>query len=304
MRPSLRSLVLAACAFGAASVHAQASSPAPAGAEELRRLCETVSMQPADGREFARRAECVLSGVLPSADRIGEARRLARAALKAEEPAGGLMLYLAFLQDPKNQALRDGKLDPEAYARLAARSLKDRTEQVEAIEGLGFAAGRNNAAAGMLLANYFHDTVAPGNLVRLAAIAAMLKHNGHQNAVLDRFAREADAIARAGNTHASPRSFLEAYRNAAAVASAGYGEQAGGKTCGDVQLASVSTGEIADAEYLPLTGKLVANTYLVRGHWSEFWTFRACGEEVPVKVSFRADGWGGSTSTAVHNKGG
>src|SRR5690606_7214433 len=99
----------------------------------------------------------------------------------------------AFLQDPKNQALRDGKVDPAAYERLAARSLKERTEQVEAIEGLGFAAGRNNPAAGMLLANYFHDTAAPGNLVRLAAIAAMLKRNGHQNAVIERFAREADA---------------------------------------------------------------------------------------------------------------
>ena len=65
----------------------------------------------------------------------------------------------------------------------------------------------------------------------------------------------------------------------------------------------MSSGEVQDAEYLPLEGNLVKDTYLVKGAWSEYWTFRACGEDVPLKVGFAADGWGGATSTVRYNKG-
>lgn len=310
MRLSFHLLLLAGLAL-AASVHAQpAPAPAPAApakpnaGEELRRLCETVSMHPADAREMARRAECILAGVLPVQDRIGEARMLARAAHKAGEPSGGLMLYLVYLQDPAYRAVRDGKVDAEVYQRLAARNGFERAEQIEAIEGLGFAAGRNHPAAGMLLANYFHDTVAPRNVSRMGAIAALLARNGEKNEIIDRFAREADVIARTGPTKASARSFLEAYRNAAATATAAFKEQKGGQSCASVELKSLSSGDVAGAAYLPLKGKLVADSYLVKGTWSELWNFHACGTEVPVNVTFQADGWGGTTSTATHHKGG
>jgi hypothetical protein len=289
-----------------AAATAQAQAPArPSAAEELRRLCATISMAPADGREMARRSECVLARVLPSTDRIGEARAYARAALAAGEPTGGLMLYLVFQSDPANQVMRDGKLDPEAYRRLAARSLAQRKDQVDAIEGLGFAAGKGDVAAGVLLAGYFHDTVAPRNVSRVGALAALLMRNGERNPVLERFAREADAVAKsAGHTKASVRSFLEAYQHASAAARQGYQDQSGGKSCEAATLQSVSSGDIHDAEYLPMKGTMVADTYLVRGKWTEFWTFRACDQEVPVKVSFEADGWGGSSSQSSHNKGG
>jgi hypothetical protein len=42
----------------------------------------------------------------------------------------------------------------------------------------------------------------------------------------------------------------------------------------------------------------------VHGEWPEYWTFSACGDDVPVKVTFAADGWGGASFAAVHNKGG
>ena len=296
----LRSLLLAAFSLAAAAAQAQAPAGKFDPAEELKRLCATVSMHPADGREMARRAECILSGVLPSQDPIGEARMLARAAWKAGEPSGGVMLYLVYLRDPAYQAVRGGKVDPEAYRRLAARSGFERTEQIEAIEALGFAAGKNHAAAGMLLANYFHDTVAPRNIARMGAIAALLMRNGVENPVVERFAREADAIARVGATKASARSFLEAYHNAAATAKAAYAAQAAGKACDKVDLKSLSSDEIEGAAYLPLRETLVSGSYLVKGTWSESWNFDACGEEVPVKVTFHADGWGGSTATTSH----
>jgi hypothetical protein len=305
MRAMLRRVLLAsALATGAAL--AQAPSPVPGAptAEELRQLCAAVPASPVAAADMARRAECILSGVLPSAQRIAEARALARAALQGGEPAGGLVLYLVFAADPSNQAGRDGRMEPETYRRLGARALAERAEQVEAIEGLGFAAGRNHPAAGMLLANYFHDTVAPRNVARTGAMADVLMRSGQKHPALDRYIREANAIARtAPATKASPRSFLEAYAIAVATAQGGYRAQGGSKACADVRLKSVSSGDIEGAEFLPLKGTLVADSYLVKGRWSEFWIFQACDQEVPVKVHFEADGWGGSVATASHNKG-
>jgi hypothetical protein len=64
----------------------------------------------------------------------------------------------------------------------------------------------------------------------------------------------------------------------------------------------VSTGELQDAEYLPLNGTMVAETYLVKGRWTENWTFQACERQVIVKLDFTADGWGGSTVDVSHRK--
>ena len=299
-RALLLPLLLAAACTAAAQAPGEANGKR---AQELRRLCELVSMNPADGREMARRAECVLSGVLPSTDRIGEARTLSRAALRAGEPSGGTMLYLTFQADPANQYVRDGKVDGEAYRRLAARSMQERQEQVDAIEGLGAAAGRNNIAAGILLAGYFHDTVAPRNVSRTGAMAALLRRLGEDGPLVQRFAREADAVAKAGPTKASVRAFMDTYPQALAAARAGYAAQTGGKTCEKPELQKVTSGDVHGAEFLPLRGNLVEDTYLVKGAWTESWFFHACGEEVPLKVNFVADGWGGATSSLRHAKG-
>ena len=292
--------------FLAAAAQAQAPSAPATAREELKRLCDTIAMTPADALEAARRAECVLSGVLFSPNRFEEARSLARWALARGEPAGGLMLYVAFQNDPANQSMREGHLDAEAYRKLAARTIAQRREQIEAIEGLGFAAGKRHPGAGPLLAAYFHDTVAPRNISRLGALAGLLRHGGDRSAVVERFAREADAIARsAPGTQASVRAFVAAYRDATAAAREGYRELTGGRSCApeQVQLKSVAADPIEGAEYLPLTGTLVADSYLLRGRWTEAWSFQACEQAVPVRVTFEADGWGGATSTVSYRKG-
>jgi hypothetical protein len=312
-RLHLAAALLAASLAAQAQAPAVPANPAPAAApardaakdaEELRKLCSTVAMAPADPLEAARRAECILSGALPSPNRLQEARALARSALMAGEPSGGLMLYLVFQNDPANQFVRDGKPDMEAYRKLAARRGMERREQVEAIDGLGFAASKGNVPASLLLLNYFHDTVAPRNVSRTGAMAALLLRNGERHPMVERFAREADAIARsAAGTKASVRAFLTAHQGALQAANAGFKEQAGGKSCDKLQLQSVSSTDVEAPQYLPLTNSFVKDTYLLRGKWSEFWTFQGCEQQVPVKVTFEADGWGGATSTAVHNKG-
>lgn len=299
-----RPLLLAAAVLASAAAHAQ-PAPATNAGDELRRMCSTVTLTPADGREMAKRSECVLAGVIPSSDRLGEARELARGALARGEPAGGLLLYLAFQDDPANQYVRDGQSDEQAYERLAARPVEQRGAQIEAIEGLGIAAGKNNRTAGMLLASYFHDTVAPMNVVRVDALTSLLMRGGDKPPVLERMAGEAAAIRRAGGaTKASVRAFFQAHQQAVLAAVTGYTAQAGSGSCTKPTLKSVSSGDIVGAEYLPLKGTLVADSYLMRGEWSEFWLFQGCGQEIPVTVSFSADGWGGSHFTAIHNKGG
>lgn len=315
---AVRALLLSTVFLAASALAQQAPAPSPAPAtsapaaprnaltpEDFKKLCNTISMAPADGRETARRAECVLTGVLPSPNRLAEARGLAKGAMAAGEPSGGLILFMAFQADPANQFLRDGKVDAEAYRKLGARTVAERQEQIDAIEALGFAAGRNHIGAAVMLAGYFHDTVAPRNVSRVGALTALVMRAGERSPLMERYAAEADTIARvAGNTKASVRAFLQTHQQAVAAARAGYQAQSGGKSCEKPQLKSVSSGEIEGAEYLPLQGTMVKDSYLMRGQWPEYWTFQACDQEVPVKVVFTADGWGGATSTVSHNKGG
>jgi hypothetical protein len=138
----------------------------------------------------------------------------------------------------------------------------------------------------VLLAGYFHQTVAPRNVARLGALSALLARNGEHGPIVERYAREADVIAKtAGSTKTSVRSFFETYQQAAPVARNAYAAQTGGKSCEKPELKSLSSGEIQGAEFLPLQGTLVKDSYLVKGQWTEFWTFQACDQEVPLRWS-------------------
>jgi hypothetical protein len=307
MRNALLPAFVAAALLPVLAVRAQA--PGAAGAQPdpaLVKACAALHADPATatGRDYAMLSQCVLTGAIPSQDRFGEARVLARKALALGEAGGGYMLYAIFSSDPANRYLRDGKVDMEKYRQLAQRTIEQRQDQVEAIEGLGVAAGKGSLPAGLLLATYFHETVAPGNVSRTRALAALLARSPDHPKILDDLQREAGAIEKtATTTKASVRTFLDAYQSALGAAQAGYKSQAGGKSCDRPTLKSVSSGALEDAQFLPLKGTLVAGSYLVKGSWSEFWTFDACGEEVPVVVKFQADGWGGATYAASYNKG-
>jgi hypothetical protein len=294
--------VLAATLFAARAAQAQAAPAQPD--EAMVKACAELPAAPEHGREYAMRAQCVLAGAIASQDRFGEARVLARKALALGEAGGGYMLYAIFQSDPANRYVRDGKVDMDKYQQLARRTIAQRGEQIEAIEGLGVAAGKGSMNAGLLLATYFHETLAPGNVSRTRAIAALLARTPQHPKLLDDLQREAGAIEKtATRTKASVRSFLDAFQSALSVAAAGYKSQTGGKACDQPKLKSVSSGDIDGPEYLPLEGTMVAGSYLMKGSWSEFWTFDACGEDVPLMVKFQADGWGGATFATSYNKG-
>lgn len=297
--PAAPAVPVAPAAPSAAAPAAPAAAPV-----DMHKLCADLPAQPTEARAIAQRSQCVLGGFIPSDRRFAEARELARKAMDLGEPAGGFLLFLAFANDPAYAFRQDGKVDLDAYRRLAALPLERRAEQVEAIEGLGFAAGKDHVPAAALLANYYYETVAPRNVARVRAIVDLLARRNQRHPALDKIAREALAIERtAPATRASVRTFFDAYRAATAAALAGHAAQTAGGKCEQADLKAVSASDIRDARYLPLKGPMVAGTFLVKGSWNEFWTFAACGQEVPVKLAFEADGWGGATFSAAHNKG-
>lgn len=303
MRKRFRPGWLAALTVAAAAA-AQAQEAPAAPSADLAANCALLPQQPAEARAIAQRAHCVLRGLVASEQRLAEARALARKSMALGEPEGGLVLFLAFANDPAYSFRQDGKVDLQAYRRLAAVPPEQRAEQVEAIEALGFAAGKDHVGAAALLANYYYETVAPRNVARVRAIVDLLAQRQQRHAALDKMRREAAVIEKtAPATRASVRTFFEAYRAGTAAALAGHAAQTAGGKCEKAELRTVSAGDLQGAAYLPLKGTMVADTYLARGSWNEFWTFLACGQEVPVKLAFEADGWGGASIRATHNKG-
>ena len=278
------------------------SSPPPF--RDLARGCRLAqeAAQADDSRGLATQAQCLMGGTTPSSTPFPSARASARKAMQLGDPAGAFLLYVAFNGDPQNSYLRNGVLSDTAYSDLAARPLAERGEQIEALEGLAFAVSKGHIVAAKLLALYYVETTAPGNTTRLKGLAAWLAQNGEASPDVARYTQQADSIQRLGNTKASVKVFLDAYRRVIDFAALSYTRSHSGETCSTMQLKSVSAGEIVDAVFLPLKSKLVDNTFLMAGQWSETWDFSGCGMDVPVNITFKADGWGGSKFVASAGK--
>jgi hypothetical protein len=212
--------------------------------------------------------------------------------------AGAYMLYVAFVMDPANAYMRDGKPDMAAYKALAARPLSARADQIEAFDALGFAASHGHPNAALSLATYFYETVAPNNVLRLRnVIGALLGNSNDPSPALKEFQQRAGQIVAAGNTKASVRAFADAYRVALPVVQAADAAKAGG-ACKEIRVATIDSGDVSGAEYLPLTSPQMDHTYLVRGQWEEVWTFAGCERSTRVLMKFSADGWGGANFDA------
>lgn len=254
----------------------------------------------ADARALAVRAQCVLAGDIPSSRRFEEARELASNALALGEPAGGYLLYLAFTTDPANTELRDGKPDPALRARLAARPAGERQAQAAALDGLAFATRSGHVQAALLLANYLHTTTAPHNVARLRGVTTLLLQSGERSAAIERMNRQSSQLLRHfPATKVGTLAFGDVYKAAIATAGQSYRSRNGNKACDAITLKSLQSGDLQGAEFLPLKETLVADSYLVKGRWSEAWVFSGCGQELPVLVSLQADGWGGARYEAA-----
>lgn len=248
-----------------------------------------------DSAGQAAQAQCLLAGLVPAPDRFARARDLARLSAAQKDPAGSFVLFLAFVSDPKNAWRHDGKVDMDAYAALARRTVAERAEQVEAYDALATAAIAGHKEAAILLASYLFETEGPENTRRLHRYLAVLGANGVRAPVLQQYASHVADMERLGFTQASGRTFLQAFKLAASAAAVSAGPQGENRaTCRDVRLQAVESGKLQDPEYLPLNHLLLVNSYLLKGSWEEQWTFIACGRAVTLPVKFEADGWGGA----------
>jgi TPR repeat protein len=267
--------------------------------KDPKRACDLVQpvAEAGDSLAEAVAAQCLLMRITPDAKPIEHARQFARASMQQGEPAGAYMVYAAFIMDPANSYIKDGKVDMAAYEALAARPLSARADQVEAFDALGFAAAHGHSNAALSLATYFYETVAPNNVLRLRnVIGAMLK-NGEAPPALVQFQQRAGQIVAAGNTKASVRAFADAYQLALPLVEGADKARAGGQACREIRVASIDSGDVQAPEYLPLTSPEMDHTYLVRGHWDEVWKFTGCERSTRVLLRFAADGWGGANIT-------
>ncbi|RQP26266.1 hypothetical protein [Piscinibacter terrae] len=280
---------LAAAACLAAVAPASNAQPTPQECAKAK-----ASADPSAPEALAGRVRCLLAGVEPSDNPIQRSRELLRPALQSGSAVAGFLMYAVYSADPAYTYIRNGNVDAAQYDRLAALPVSERGPQIEALDALALGMNKGNVSAAVAVAAYLMESSAPGNAVRLRNLLGRLQHAGVDTPQLQRYGLAAVQATTYGPTHASPKAFTDAL-NAAGSAVAASTAAAGGKPpCNDVQLSQTAAGDIAGAEYLPLTNQPLVNTYLLRGTWTEQWTFAACGTKVPAEVRFTADGWSGA----------
>lgn len=239
------------------------------------------------------RAECLATGAENAKEPFALARDLARRAAKAGHNAGGFTLYYIQSLDPKYAVAGQGQEAMARYQALAALPVAARAEQIEAIEGLGESMRLGYIQAFYTGIAYLQGSSAPGNLDRMLRLAEVLQRNGFPvPEYLKAGLGTAQFVRGMGDTHASATAFRDASKAAYAAATL----QLRTPACDakDLALVRVTAGALRDAEYLPLKGQPLAQSYLLRGAWDETWTFAACQKTVPVSVQFTADGWSGA----------
>ena len=284
-------LVAACLAMGAA--FAQAPKPAEQAACEQAREGATAIE---DAGLQAAYANCLIMGALRERDALPHARELARASMKQGSAIGAFALYAAYSADPAYSYIKGGKPDMAKYAALGALPMESRKLQIEALEALEFAASKAYPRATQALAAYYFETVAPDNVKRVLDFTGALATHGDRPPVMAQLHKQAEKVAAVGKTKVSVRAFADAQRTATQLAQAIY-EKSGG-ACNAMKLASLESGEIDGAVFLPLEAPALKESYLVKGSWDETWRFTGCNREARVNMHFAADGWGGATFEA------
>jgi hypothetical protein len=279
----------------AALALALAGAAAFAQAGDDQRACALArqASESGDAVMQATYANCLLIGVLREPKALAHARDLARASMKQGSEIGAFALYAAFTADPAYGFMKDGKPDMDRYHALAAQPVESRTEQVEALEALGFAYAKKYPKAMLSLSAYYYETVAPKNVIRVRNLAATMLNAGMKSPWLDQFHKQGAHVASLGDTKASVRAFLDAQKAAALAAGVLLAKEGG--HCDTLKLTHVQSGDLKDAVFLPLKSPALHDTYLVKGTWDETWRFEGCGRQVDVPLHFAADGWGGAT---------
>jgi TPR repeat protein len=242
------------------------------------------------------RAECLMAGTEKSDRPFESARDLARSALKSGFPTAGFTLFLAYSLDPR-YSYPEGGGDRAQYNALAALPVSSRGEQIEAFDGLAEAVRAGHMGSLQLALGHLADSSAPRNNDRFVNLADLLVRTGQgvptQLAARVGLARKIKGL---GTTNIAVKAFADAHQSALLAArlqlrARGLADK--GCDAESMKLVRLEAEPVQDALYLPITKQPFVDTYLMRGHWGETWTFAACQETLPVRMAFSADGWSG-----------
>jgi TPR repeat protein len=244
----------------------------------------TRAAQAGDLLGMADLASCFINAVGTSRD-LDQGRLWARKAAAAGIDLGQVLIYVAYLLDPANAFIEDGKPNQARYDALGRRTLEERKDQIEAIDMLGRAADQGNAQAEFLLFNLYSDNV--GNSARALLTARKLPP-----ALLNSMRNNLEALLQlqaVGATMTTLQLFADTRQIAFPIVLSGL------PGCTTAQIVGVVVrAPVRNAAYLPSSVPTVQNVVLLSGEWDEQWTFDACGSMMDALVTFTADGMGGA----------
>ena len=240
---------------------------------------------------------CMIQTVelLLSADKtaanLQEAREWARKALSKGDQRSGFYLANAYLADPNNRFIVDGKADHAKYETLAKRTITQRTEQIEALEALAGSAQTGFVPAKLLLATLLYEQSGGAPAER---VAQLLKDVAELPPIYQTLKKNTEVVLALGPSHASPKLVTDAMMTAL-MGAAGQAQRKDIGTCKDVKPVKISNvTPLQDVDWLPLKHPLIANSYPLKGHWTEDWTVMLCSSSYTVHMQFQADGLGGA----------
>lgn len=235
-------------------------------------------------------AELLLSGDKTAAN-MQEVREWARKALSKGDQRSGFYLAKAYLADPNNRYIVDGKADHAKYEALAKRTLMQRTEHIEALEALAGSAQAEFVPAKLLLATLFYEQSGGAPAER---VAQLLKDVTELPPIYQTLKKNTEFVIALGPSHASPKLLSDAMMTAL-MGALGQAQSKDIAACKDVKPVKISNvTPLQDVDWLPLKHPLIANSYPLKGHWTEDWTMMLCGSSYTVHMQFQADGLGGA----------
>ncbi|MFJ9532390.1 tetratricopeptide repeat protein [Herbaspirillum sp. NPDC101396] len=223
-----------------------------------------------------------------------EARAWTRKAIAGGDQRAGFGLWQAYTLDPANQFMVNGKGDDRKYNAIARRTIAERGDQIEAIDGLAGAAAAGYLPARLMLANVLLEQSGAGTTKQIRTLLDGIPDLSPNYQKYLALAQQVDTL---GPSRAAPKLIADAIPTV--MTAAGLAAERSGTPnstqCKDFRLMSIKdVSAVGDAIWLPLKQPLVAGTYPVQGSWTENWHVYFCGAERVLRMQFNVDGMGGA----------
>ncbi|WP_034303352.1 tetratricopeptide repeat protein [Herbaspirillum sp. RV1423] len=225
---------------------------------------------------------------------FAEARTWTRKAIAAGDQRAGYVLWQAYSLDPANQYIVNGKPDQNKYNAIARRDIAERGNQIEAIDALAGAAAAGYVPARLMLATLLLEQSGAGTTRQIRSLLNGIPDLPPNYQKYLALAQQVDTL---GPSRAAPKVIADAIpvvMTGAALAAERSGTP-NATQCKDFRLMSIrDVSRIGDAVWLPLKHPLVADTYPLKGSWTEDWHVFFCGAERTLRMQFDVDGMGGA----------